>query len=109
MLLAGCTHSFGVSMRLPQVEERLLGHGARYCLDSTSKKGGKWKQRAQGDRQRKQIVFFTFLCVFWGNVCEARGGMRVHAGTKLVHRQRHACMHACMASWGWGRIRRREE
>ena len=72
MLLAGCTHSFGVSMRLPQVEERLLGHGARYCLDSTGKKGGKWKQRAQGDRQRKQIVFFPFFCVF-GGMCARRG------------------------------------
>lgn len=60
-------------------------------------------QAAQAD------CFFSFFLCFWGNVCEARGGMRVHAGTKLVHRQRHACMHACMASWGWGRIRRREE
>ena len=107
MLLAGCTHSFGVSMRLPQVEERLLGHGARYCLESASKKGGKWKQRAQGDRQRKQVVFFLFF-VFLGECVRGEGW---HAGAcrDKTGAPSEACMHACMASWGWGRIRRREE
>ena len=75
-----------------QVEERLLGHSARYCLESTNKGGGKWEQRAQGER--KQTVFFSFLC-FWGNVCEAGVACGCMQGQNwCTVRGMHAGMHS---------------
>ena len=71
-------------------------HATAWTAQARKEENGSRGHKGTGSASR---LFFSFFLCFWGNVCEARGGMRVHAGTKLVHRQRHACMHACMHAW----------